>query len=270
MGDLQVTDKNGVRIVRFNNPDRKNALNVEMFMGIAPTLLKAADDPDVKIVVFTGTGDYFTSGNDLSNFTKNSSGGETGVGGSTDGEPPDMDSLVQRAGDKFRNLVKVVIDFPKPLVAVVNGPAIGIGVTILALFDIVYASEKATFQTPFMSIGQSPEGCSTYLFPRIMGPTKAAEVLLFEKKLSAREAQQAGLVTEVYHDEDVEDIWSRILGWTKYPMNGLIYAKELMRNANREVLHKVNDAECDRLMERWTSEDFFEAMMKFFKRKSKL
>lgn len=71
-----------------------------------------------------------------------------------------------------RKFVAHFIDFPKPLIAAVNGPAVGISVTVMCLFDMVYATDKATFHTPFMELGQSPEGCSSFMFPRIMGPAK--------------------------------------------------------------------------------------------------
>ena len=70
-----------------------------------------------------------------------------------------------------RKFVGSFIDFPKPLIAAINGPAVGISVTVLGLFDIVYATDRATFHTPFMELGQSPEGCSSFTFPRIMGPS---------------------------------------------------------------------------------------------------
>ena len=79
-----------------------------------------------------------------------------------------------------RKFVAHFIDFPKPLIAAVNGPAVGISVTVMGLFDMVYASDKATFHTPFMELGQSPEGCSSFMFPRIVGPAKVLNYILLE------------------------------------------------------------------------------------------
>lgn len=110
------------------------------------------------------------------------------------------------------------IDFPKPLIAVVNGPAVGISVTLLGLFDVVYASDRATFHTPFSHLGQSPEGCSSYIFPKMMGPSKAAEMLIFGKKLTAREALAQGLVTAVFPDDTFQkEVWARLKAYAKLP-----------------------------------------------------
>ena len=93
--------------------------------------------------------------------------------------------------------MKAFIDFPKPLVVLVNGPAVGISVTVMALCDAVYATDRATFHTPFTILGQSPEGCSTVTFPQAMGHAHASEMLLFNKKITASEAKERGIVSEV-------------------------------------------------------------------------
>merc|ERR1712071_658817 len=112
-------------------------------------------------------------------------------------ESPEDDPVVKKV-KTVQNVVDIIIDFPKPLVAVVNGPAVGIAATILGLMDAVYCTEKTWLHTPFTRLGLCPEGCSSYTFPRIMGPVKSNEMLLFSKKIYADEAFKVGLVTEVF------------------------------------------------------------------------
>ncbi|ROT84833.1 putative enoyl-CoA delta isomerase 2, mitochondrial [Penaeus vannamei] len=265
--DLVEVVKDGIYIIRFNRPKRKNAFNDKIMLGLGPALERAASNPDAVIAVVTGTGDYFTSGNDLSNFTK----GASGSGGASDkkGEV-NLELLAQATVGSFNRLVKAFIDFPKPLVAIVNGPAVGIGVTMLGLCDIVYATNRAVFHTPFVSLAQAPEGCSSYLFPRIMGQGKAAEMLVFGKKMNAEEACKLGLVTEVFPDEHMDQVWPRLHQWAKLPPIAMMRAKGLIRSHLKDKLHEVNDLECKRLAESWTTEEFMTSLMKFFTKKSKL
>uniref|UniRef100_A0A8C5A2V5 Enoyl-CoA delta isomerase 2 n=1 Tax=Gadus morhua TaxID=8049 RepID=A0A8C5A2V5_GADMO len=207
--------------------------------------------------VFLGAGDFYCSGNDLSNFTKIPEGG--------------IDALAKKSGDLLRNYINAYIDFPKPLVAVVNGPAVGVSVTVLALFDLVYATDRATFHTPFSKLGQSPEGCSSYTFPLIMGPSKASEMLLFNKKLTAAQACDQGLVTEVFPDASFQtEVWNRLKAYAQLPPNSLALSKQLVRSAELERLHAANDAEVARLVERWQSDECMAAIMGFFQGKAKL
>lgn len=170
-----------------------------------------------------------------------------------------------------RNFVNCFIDFPKPLVAAVNGPAVGIAVTLLGLFDVVYASDKATFHTPFSQLGLIPEGCSSYTFPKIMGTAKAAEVLIFGKKLTAAEACARGLVTEVFPDSTFQrEVWTRLKTYAKLPKNAMRVSKELLRNLEREKLHAVNEEECRAIQGRWMSDESLNAVASFLSRKAKL
>nr|KAF6504785.1 enoyl-CoA delta isomerase 2 [Rousettus aegyptiacus] len=170
-----------------------------------------------------------------------------------------------------RDFVACFIDFPKPLIAVVNGPAVGISVTILGLFDAVYASDKATFHTPFTHLGQSPEGCSSYTFPKIMGLAKAKEMLIFGKKLTAGEACAQGLVTEVFPDSTFQtEVWTRLKAYSKIPPNAGRISKQIIRNWEKEKLHAVNAEEVRVLQERWQSEEFLNAVMNFFSKRAKL
>ena len=112
----------------------------------------ASSDQETKIVALTGAGDYFSSGNDLTNFT--------------DPSHKDMDDAIAKGSKTFKEFVDSLIKCPKILIALVNGPAVGIMVTSLGLFDIVYASTSATFVTPFSKLAQSLEGSSSFTFPR--------------------------------------------------------------------------------------------------------
>ncbi|KAG1929298.1 enoyl-CoA delta isomerase [Pimephales promelas] len=148
---LLVTTEDNITPIRLNRPGKKNAITAEILSH--PPL------SDSK-----GNGDYYCSGNDLNNFTKIPEGG--------------VQDLAKQSGELLKRYVKAYIDFPKPLIGVINGPAVGVSVTLLGLFDVVYATDRATFHTPaFSQLGQSPEGCSSYLFPKIMGTAKR------EKKL---------------------------------------------------------------------------------------
>uniref|UniRef100_H2PHT5 Enoyl-CoA delta isomerase 2 n=4 Tax=Pongo abelii TaxID=9601 RepID=H2PHT5_PONAB len=253
---LVVTSEDGITKIMFNRPTKKNAINTEMYHEIMHAL-KAASKDDSIITVLTGNGDYYSSGNDLTNFT--------------DIPPGGVEEKAKNNAVLLREFVDCFIDFPKPLIAVVNGPAVGISVTLLGLFDAVYACDRATFHTPFSHLGQSPEGCSSYTFPKIMSPAKATEMLIFGKKLTAGEACAQGLVTEVFPDSTFQkEVWTRLKAFAKLPPNAVRISKEVIRKREREKLHAVNAEECSVLQGRWLSDECTNAVVNFLSRKSKL
>ncbi|XP_004753695.1 enoyl-CoA delta isomerase 2 isoform X2 [Mustela putorius furo] len=251
-----MTSEDGITKIMLNRPAKKNALTEQMYQEIM-LALEAASKDDSTITVLTGNGDYYSSGNDLTNFTN---------------IPPEgVEAKAKNSAILLRNFVGSFIDFPKPLVAVVNGPAVGISVTVLGLFDLVYATDRATFHTPFSHLGQTPEGCSSYTFPKIMGPAKAAEMLIFGKKLTAGEAYAQGLVTEVFPDSTFQkEVWTRLKAYSKLPQNALRISKQIIRSQEKEKLHAVNAKESSILQERWLSSECMNAIMNFFSQKAKL
>lgn len=248
--------------IRLNRPKRYNAITMEMYDGIIEALRRSAEDPDIRFVVFTGNGPYFSSGNDLSNFTR---GLELADG--------DSAKAAEASGATFRKFVAAFIDFPKPLIGVINGPAYGALFTVLALFDTLIASDKAYFRCPFSTLGMTPEGCSTFTFPKIFGPSLASELLYYSYAMSAEEACKHGFVSRVVPSDQIE---AHINDWL-YGEKGIVkncysstmyHAKSLMRNEEMRLkLHEVNKNECDLLMQSWLGEDFAEALMKFLSRK---
>nr|XP_056710942.1 enoyl-CoA delta isomerase 2-like [Euleptes europaea] len=249
---ILVTTEDKITKIMLNRPDKKNAINLVMYEEIMQELDEAAKD-DSTLTVITGCGDYFSSGNDLKNFAEN------------------LDEIMQN-GEKL--LVKFIcrfVDFPKPLVAMVNGPAIGIAATLLGLCDVVYATDKATIQTPFSQLGLSPEGCSSYTFPKIMGPAKANEMLLFNKKITADEACTRGLVTEVFADSTFQrQVWTRLKAYANLPKNSLAISKQLMRSVEKEILHAVSVQESKLLRKSFFSDICLNVIQSFFQKRSKL
>ena len=250
---LSVTVRNGVQIIRMNRPEKRNAINDVMYSEIPQALNAGAADDNVVVTVLTGAGSFFSSGNDLEGYTKWSGG--------------DIEKIAHEAAAKVQGYVRTFIDYPKILVAVVNGPAIGLAATTLALFDLIYASKSAFFSTPFIELGLTPEGCSSYTYPKVMGTLRAAQMLHFGRKITAAEALEWGLVSEVYSPEEESKVWAKIESLAELPSKSLIYSKRLVRSQDRAALHEANRLECEQLIERWQAEDCMNAVVKFFNRK---
>jgi len=253
---VQVTRQGALGTITFNRPKKFNAINLKMYEEIVSALDELSNDDSISIVATTGAGNFYCSGNDLTNFMN---------------AGDDQEKASEMAASMIRNFVAKFIDFPKPLIALVNGPAIGLSVTLLGLYDVVLASDKATFHTPFTTLGQSPEGCSTYTFPRILGPSKAKEMLLFNKKLTAQDACAHHLVSEVIpHGTFRDETNRRLLDFSQLPPKSMMYGKQLTRDMERRTLHATNAAEIDRLKERWLSEECMNAVVAFLQRRAKL
>eukprot|EP00753_Platysulcus_tardus_P016535 PLAT5808.1.p1 GENE.PLAT5808.1~~PLAT5808.1.p1 ORF type:complete len:227 (+),score=113.29 PLAT5808.1:431-1111(+) len=226
---------------------------MDMYGAISDALGEADASDDVQVTVLTGAGDWFCSGNDLSNF---------------DAVPGDLHAFADEAHDILRRFVGSFIDSRKPIVAGINGPAVGIGVTMTALCDVSYASHHATFHTPFVSLGQSPEAVSSAIFPALMGESKACEMLLMGRKLSAVEAEQRNLLAAVFEKGDFNaQLAAQVARLAAAPRNALLRSRELVRAPKRAAWHAANDAECELLRELWTSEECMTAVMSFLTRK---
>jgi peroxisomal 3,2-trans-enoyl-CoA isomerase len=213
-----------------------------MYEDVIKALLWGNASPDVHVALLGGLGTYYSSGNDLGNFAQ-----------STD---LSIEERVKLSSDKLYRFVDAFVRFKKPLIAAVNGPAIGVAVTTLGLCDVVYAHPSAWFQTPFSALGQSPEGCSSYVFPQIMGPGPASEVLMMGRKLSATEAVERRLVTRILPIDDhaafVKEATGLAAGLAALPFKSLLATKRLCRDeAMIALLDRVNRAECTILEERW-------------------
>jgi enoyl-CoA hydratase/carnithine racemase len=181
MGVL-VEDRDAVRLLTFDRPDVLNAFDGALYHALADALAAARVDDAVKVVVLTGAGRAFSAGQDLKEMARLAEGAAAGTLGESDA-----------GASGFPALLDAVQEFDKPLVAAVNGLAIGIGFTILAHCDLVLVAEDARLRAPFAPLGVAPEAASSYLFPLRMGWQRAAYVLLSGEWVSGPQAVECGM-----------------------------------------------------------------------------
>lgn len=173
--------KNDIATITYNRPERYNAWTMDMISALQEALRQCAEDPGVKAAILTGSGAFYCSGVDFAGAIR----------------PMWPSRLFEFSRAKNQGLFEAYLDFPKPLFAAVNGPAMGAAVTSAALCDAMLADPSATFQTPFRSLGMTAEGCSSVNFPRLLGEANARVMLEEGRKIGAEEAWGFGLVTEV-------------------------------------------------------------------------
>lgn len=211
--------------IEFDRSDKMNALNLNMYEHMLNLIREAEVDDDIHVVVFSGKAFCFTAGNDLADF---------------------IDPDILTANSPIIQVLKAISNFKKPLVAAVNGPAIGIGTTMLLHCDLVYAGESAVFQMPFTNIGLVPEFAATYLLPKHVGYLKASEWLLLGQKFGAHEALNAGLVNAVFDDENYLTIaLQRARDLAKLPQHAVVATKSLLRAQSSDAMARAMDQEIE-------------------------
>jgi enoyl-CoA hydratase/carnithine racemase len=183
---LQVDDQNRVRTLTLNRPDALNAFNEALYEATAEALRKAAEDPDIAVVLLTGAGRAFSAGNDLKEM-----------------QARITDPEMANQGSHFTTMIEALTRFPKPLICAVNGVGVGIGTTILGYADLVFMSATARLKCPFTSLGVAPEAASSYLLPQLIGRQNAAWLLLSSEWVGAQEALAMGMVWKVSEPEDL-------------------------------------------------------------------
>jgi 2-(1,2-epoxy-1,2-dihydrophenyl)acetyl-CoA isomerase len=181
---LLVEKKNGVLTITLNRPDKLNAFNDELTFGFQDALKSAEKDPDVKVIIITGAGRGFCAGQDLQTRMMNQ---EQGI------RPSLGDSIRRRYNPLFTKIRRM----EKPFIAAVNGVAAGAGMSLALICDMRIASEEATFIQSFSKVGLVPDSGSTFMLPRLIGYTKAFELMVTADKLTAKDALELGLLNKV-------------------------------------------------------------------------
>jgi enoyl-CoA hydratase/carnithine racemase len=247
MSDIITEHSGNILDVQLNRPAKKNAITSSMYVTLADTLNKAAQDEQIRVVLWHSAGDSFSAGNDLEDFLKNPPG---------PGESPQA------------RLMKALIAFDKPLVAAVRGAAVGGGTTMLTHCDFVYAGESAKFQVPFVNLGLVPEFGSSYSLPLRFGHIRAAELLLLGLSFDARRAADLGLVTRVVPDPELlatANETARRLA--EKPILALRACKRLMKQSSREQIEQAIRAENQEFASRVRSAEAKEAFSAFMEKR---
>lgn len=241
---LNVARQGAVLTLTIDRQDRRNALDTATYAALTEQISLASADVSVSAVILTGAGDHFTAGNDLRDFQA-----ERGAGDS--------------AGLTFlRALTKADV----PVIAAVEGYAIGIGVTLLQHCDFVHIGEDATLRMPFVALGLCPEGASSLLMPRLAG-RRAAQWLLQGKAFSARDAHEAGLATSVEpKGEALAAAQATAADLARQPPAALRLTKAMMKRADRQAIQETLDYEAQQFRARLQTEEAQAAFAKFFKK----
>jgi enoyl-CoA hydratase/carnithine racemase len=217
---VMVTDDGAVRTIRLNRPDKKNALTLAMYADIAAALREADQSDAIRCTIIAGVPGAFCAGNDITDFLNASSGG-------LDTRTPEfLHTLARRQ---------------KPLVAAVDGVAVGVGTTMLFHCDHVVAGAGATLSTPFLRLGLIPEAASTLLAPMRMGYARAFSLLIMGRPLTAAEAKDAGIVNTIVDSPGVDATALKAAQEiAALPPKTLAVARSLMRGHLDEVIKQID------------------------------
>jgi enoyl-CoA hydratase/carnithine racemase len=209
----------GVQLLHIHRPEKKNALTRTMYRSLAAALHRADSDPAVRAILLHGEPDCFTSGNDVNDFL--------------DAE----DHTAERPAVQF---LKAIAHARKPLVAAVNGLAVGIGTTLLLHCDLVYAAEEAWLQLPFTRLGLCPEAGASHLVPLLMGHQRAAELLLLGERFSAAKARDYGLVNEILPtDQVLPHALEKARALAALPAEAVQTSKHLLKRTQQSTIDDI-------------------------------
>ena len=247
MDEILTERADGILRVELNRPSRKNAMTSGMYIDLADILNDAATDASTRVVLWHGAGDSFCAGNDIEDFLKNPPG---------PGESPQA------------RLENAFVDFDKPLIAAVQGAAIGGGTTMLTHCDFVLAGRSAQFRMPFVDLAVVPEFGSSWSVPAGIGHLRAAELLLLGQPFDAERAQQLGLVTRVVADQTLLQIATETAReLAAKPAGALQASKRLMKRAVREQIKAAMKAENEEFSRQVRSDEAREALTSFLEKR---
>ena len=244
---VTVEHEAGILTLTLARPDKKNALSNAMYGVLADEMEKAENDPAVRVIIFQGDGDSFTSGNDLGDFTAQATGGFSG----------------ERHVGRF---LKALANATRPLIAAVHGQAVGVGTTMLLHCDLVFVAPNARLTVPFVNLALVPEAASSWLLPARIGHARAYAMFALGEAVDGPTALAWGLANGLV---PLEDLRARARAaaeqLAKRPLGALTVTKRLMRDA--EKIAALMDTEGALFAERLQTAEAREAFMAFAERR---
>ncbi|MFX1445543.1 MAG: enoyl-CoA hydratase/isomerase family protein [Promethearchaeota archaeon] len=255
--------KNKVAIITFNRESKLNAINGKMFDEIYEALDEVAHNKEIRATIITGRGRAFSTGGDFNQASQGMAGDVDSVedGGKMQSGELEIDVSQKRIVLKLQRT-------PKPIIAAINGLALGGGLNIALNCDLIYASDNAELGTFFMKRAIIPEMSSTYILPRIVGIHKAKELIFFGDRFSAQEALNMGLINGIFPAnnfmECVIEVAEKLAGGPTYSI-GL--AKLVINKLLENKTIKALEGEAEALFKAFDSEDFTEGLLAFFEKR---
>lgn len=246
---ITVGSQQGVQIIRLDRPEKKNALNSGMYAALVEAFKAGDADDGIAAHIVVGLKGVFCAGNDITDFLA-----FTKPGGAAPLEP-------------ILAFLATLPRIRKPVVAGVDGLAVGVGVTMLAHFDLVYASPAAQFSTPFLDLGLVPEAASSLLLPRLMGDKRAFEMLVLGEAFSAQRACEAGLINALVPSDALEDkVLRTALKLARKPPEAVRLSRALLRGDPAEIVART-EQEAKLFRERLSSPEAREAFQAFLEKR---
>jgi enoyl-CoA hydratase/carnithine racemase len=226
--EIQIKIDDGVQVMRFTRADKKNAFTGPMYQAMSEALDAAETNDAIAVHVFIGSGGVFSAGNDINDFLRRAQAVTSG----------DAKGIPAPSLDFIRRLPKVT----KPMIAAVDGLAIGIGTTMLLHCDLVYASPSASLRTPFLDLGLIQEAGSTVTAPARMGYPRAFELICLGEPFSAERALQAGLINAVVPADQLEATALKAARrLAAKPRQALMTSRRLLRKGHTDISAMIEE-----------------------------
>lgn len=248
MPQVEIERSGAVLQIAINRPEKKNALTADMYNALSEAVEQGEADAGVRALLLYGKGEAFTAGNDLEDFLRKPWKGQA--------VPPAV------------RFIRAVANAKKPIVAAVQGLAVGVGTTILLHCDLVYAADDARFMMPFINLGIVPEAASTVLLPLLIGPQRAAELFLLGAPLAAQRAYEMGLVNAVLPREALlSTALAAARQIAEKPRGAVLACKDLMKRTYRAEVERAMREEVEVISQRLDSPETKEALSAFLEKR---